>query len=131
LSQGLPVERMNRGGDESNRAARGFWATVRHRYHATQVTWECKNYDELKSDDFQQAVYYMSKAIGYVVIVVFRGDVKKHYFDHIKRIASETNGIILLLTENDLLTFIQEARERNTKEESIQGIFDRTIRAIL
>jgi hypothetical protein len=32
----------------SNRGESGFWEMLRHKYAATQVLWECKNYAELK-----------------------------------------------------------------------------------
>lgn len=41
----------------SNRAQSGFWSVMRTRYNATQVVWECKNYDDLKADDFHQSTY--------------------------------------------------------------------------
>ena len=33
-------------------AAGGFWEAMRHRYNATSVIWECKNYAVLSADDF-------------------------------------------------------------------------------
>ena len=114
----------------ANHAAQGFWEAVRLRYHATQVIWECKNYDELQADDFHQASYYMTHAIGYFVVIVFRGEVTKHYYDHIKRIAAEKNGLVLLLTERDLTVFIRQARNGRVKESHIQELYDKTVRAI-
>lgn len=40
-----------------NRAVSGFWETIRTRYGATQVIWECKNYAKLGAEDFQQMAY--------------------------------------------------------------------------
>lgn len=114
----------------ANRAAQGFWEMVRLRYDATQVIWECKNYDDLGADDFQQCAYYMNQAIGFFVVVVFRGEVRSHYYDHIKRIASDKNGLVLLLTEKDLVVFIRQARNGKTKESHIQDIYDKTVREI-
>ena len=51
----------------SNRAQTGFWSVMRQRYDATQIIWECKNYTDLKADDFHQVAYYSSKAIGRLV----------------------------------------------------------------
>jgi hypothetical protein len=83
----------------SNVAQQGFWEMVRQRYNATQVIWECKNYDNLKSSDFQQAQSYMTTVGGRFIVMAFRGnDIKKHYYDHIRR-ASDKDGMILLLTE--------------------------------
>ena len=40
----------------SNRAQAGFWNMIQNKYGATQIIWECKNYDTLKSDDFRHYV---------------------------------------------------------------------------
>lgn len=115
----------------ANVAHGGFWEMVRQRYQATQVVWECKNYDELSSADFQQAAYYMTQEIGRFAVLVFRGEMKKHYYDHIKRISSEkAGGIVLPVTETDMKVFIRQARNGKTKETHIHEIYDRTIRAI-
>lgn len=115
----------------SNVAHAGFWEMVRQRYQATQVVWECKNYADLGSDDFQQCAYYMTREIGRFCVLVFRGEVKKHYYDHIKRIASEKEGgIVLPITEGDVKVFIRQARNGKVKETHIQEIYDRSVRAI-
>jgi len=115
----------------ANVARNGFWEMVRQRYGATQIVWECKNYQDLGSDVFQQVATYMTKEIGRFAVVAFRGEMKKHYNDHLKRIASEKEGgIVLLLTEQDLKVFIRQARNGKTKETHIQEIYDRTVRAI-
>ncbi len=116
----------------ANRAASGFWEMVRQRYNATQIIWECKNYEELSADDFHQASYYMTKEIGTFSILVFRGrKVKKSYFNHIKRISNEKDGgIVLLLTERDLDVFLRQAINGKTKEDHIYELYDKTIRAI-
>lgn len=113
----------------ANIATSGFWELVRIRYNAVQVVWECKNYGSLKSDDFQQANYYMSPAGGRFVIIVFRGEVKKHDYDHIKKCSGE-NGLILLLNENDIVIFLRQALNGKIKESHIRDNFDRTIREI-
>lgn len=38
----------------ANRAPSGFWEIIRLRYGATQIIWECKNYNDLSADDFHQ-----------------------------------------------------------------------------
>jgi hypothetical protein len=72
----------------------------------------------------------MSQAIGYFVVVAFRGEVSRHYYDHIKRIAAEKNGLVLLFTERDLLVFIRQARNGKVKESHIQELYDKTVREI-
>ena len=49
---------------------------MRQRYDATQVIWECKNYENLKADDFHQVAYYSTKAMGRLVMVAFRGKIQ-------------------------------------------------------
>jgi hypothetical protein len=114
----------------SNIAPSGFWEIIRSRYGAVQIIWECKNYDDLHADDFHQATYYMSPAIGNFVIVVFRGEIKNHYYDHIKRIAEIKNGMVLLLTEKDIKVFLRQAINGKVKEAHIHEIYDKMIRAI-
>ena len=45
----------------ANVATIGFWEMVRNSYNATQIIWECKNYNNLESEDFHQAQYYMGE----------------------------------------------------------------------
>lgn len=104
---------------------------IRLRYQATQIIWECKNYLTLDADAFHQAAYYMTKEIGRFVVLAFRGEIKKHYYEHIKRIAGEKDGgIVLLLTEKDVDVFLRQAIRGKAREEHIQEIYDRTIREI-
>lgn len=115
----------------SNRAQFGFWEMMRQRHKATQVIFECKNYEELKAADFHQAAYYMSGAAGKLVIIVFRGDTqKKHYYDHVKRIFSDKEGIVLLLNDKDLAVFARQALKGKVKDDHIQDRYDMTVRLI-
>ena len=114
----------------SNTAADGFWEMVRQRYNATQVIWECKNYEELAADDFHQASYYMTGAAGRFVVLAFRGEVKKHYYDHIRRMMSEKDGLALLLTEKDIVVFLRQAKNGKIREGHIRDIYDRMVREI-
>jgi hypothetical protein len=113
----------------SNVAQHGFWEMVRQRYNATQVIWECKNYADLEADDFHQALYYMTQAGGRFVIVVFRGEIERHYYTHVRR-ACEKDGMILLLTERDIVVFLRQAKHGKIKESHIRDIYDRTVREI-
>jgi hypothetical protein len=113
----------------SNRAQGGFWELIRVRYQAVQIIWECKNYADLKADDFHQASYYLSEAGGRFVIVAFRGrELTSANYQHIKRILSERRGLVLPLTERDLLTFIRQAKNGKVKEDHIQDRYDTVIR---
>lgn len=115
----------------SNRAEKGFWEMVRTRYDATQVVFECKNYKRLAADDFHQIAYYMNKQMGRFGILIFRGDVLDHYYGHIRKIAGDHDGIVLLLTDADIRMCASERSFNPTIEEShIQSIYDRTLRHI-
>jgi hypothetical protein len=113
----------------ANRAETGFWRLLRDRYAATQVVFECKNYADLSASDFQQAAYYFSRAGGRVVFTVFRGEIKNHYHAHIKR-AAEQDGLVMLLTERDLLVFIRQALKGRVKDDHLQDRYDTTVRRI-
>ncbi|MGW4100712.1 P-loop ATPase, Sll1717 family [Mycobacterium sp. NPDC004974] len=113
----------------SNRASFGFWEMARTRYNATQVIFECKNYSELQASDFQQAAYYLNDTTGRFIVIVFRGELKKHYMEHIKRTAGN-NGVMLVLNEKDLNVFLRQARNGVTKDDHIQDRYDHTVRAI-
>lgn len=115
----------------SNRAALGFWEMIRQRYEVTQIIWECKNYSDLGPDAFHQCLYYMTQEIGRFSVLCFRGKVKDHYYEHIKRVAHQTDGgVVLLLTDQDLKVFIRQAMHGKLKEDHIQDIYDRTVRRI-
>lgn len=94
------------------------------------MVWECKNYDTLDASDFHQLGYYLNDRLGTFGIICFRGDVKKHDYAHVRNIAVDKKGLVLLLTDKDLLTFIRQSRNGKVKDSHIQDIFDRTLRAL-
>lgn len=114
----------------ANRAQSGFWNMVFHKYNASQIVWECKNYDKLQSSDFQQINYYLNDAIGKFGVIAFRGEIDKHYYDHIKRIANEKNGIVLLLGNRDLQVFVRQTIKGKFSENHIQNKYDTIVRMI-
>ncbi len=116
----------------SNRAPAGFWAIVREKYAATQVLWECKNYEELKADDFQQVAYYISEQAGRFAIIVCRSSspVPQHVFDHVRRVYQQTKGLVLVLRESDTKTFLRQALNGKESEHHLQDLFDTTERFI-
>jgi hypothetical protein len=116
----------------ANVAQGGFWEMIRGMYGASQIVWECKNYSDLKADDFQQAAYYMGTAIGNFCIVCFRGDPKhKHYYEHVRRIHQGNNkGLVVLLSDADLKVFLRQAKNGKVKESHIQDRYDMTVRLI-
>jgi len=115
----------------SNSAESGFWELVRQEHKATQIVWECKNFSDLEAANFHQAAYYMNPTIGNFCVMCFRGDErKKFHYEHIRRIAQNHNGMILLLTNRDLHTLIRQALHGKAKESHIREIYDTTIRLI-
>lgn len=114
----------------ANRAHGGFWEMVRVKWGATQVIWECKNYSELKADDFHQIAYYANEAFGRFAIVVFRGSLEPRYFAHLNTILKDKKVFVLLLTENDLQVFIRQAKAGKVKESHIQDKYDHILRHI-
>jgi hypothetical protein len=114
----------------ANRAQFGFWEMMRQRYAATQVVFECKNYDDLQASDFQQAAYYMTDVAGKLVVVFFRGEIKNHHFQHIKRTCQNNGGMMLLLNDKDLSVFIRQALNGKVKDDHIQDRYDKTVRSL-
>ena len=114
----------------SNRADFGFWEMVRQRYGATQVVWECKNYEKLTADDFHQISYYLNDQIGRFGVIVCRGDFSPHYAEHVRRIATEKSGIVLVLGDKDIRVFLRQARNGKVKDGHIQEVYDRIIRLV-
>ncbi len=113
----------------SNRSEAGFWKMVRQKYGATQVLFECKNYETLNASDFQQTSYYMSDQAGKLVIVIFRGEIKNHYYDHIRK-SSANGGLILLLNDRDLRVFVRQSMNGRVKDSHLQDKYDKVVRAI-
>lgn len=114
----------------ANRAQGGFWESVRMRYGAVQVIWECKNYENLSSDDFHQCSYYMNTTGGRFVVLVFRGGMKPTYYQHMKRVANDRDGFILALNERDLMILLRQAKNGKIKEDHIQERYDAMLRKI-
>lgn len=119
----------------TNVASSGFWSMARQHYHATQVIWECKNYEKLQASDFHQATYYLNKSIGFFLILCHRGSDsdKSHYYEHIRRAAAihaSSPVVIIPLNDKDLKVFIRQAINHKTKDDHIHNIHDEIIRKI-
>lgn len=114
----------------SNRAEGGFWEVIRHRYSATQVLFECKNYEDLSSGDFQQLAYYLNDLGGKFAFLVFRGDVTKHNYEHIKRVSINNGALIFPLNDKDLQVFIRQSINGKLKESHLLDKFDKIQRTI-
>jgi len=113
----------------SNRATQGFWEIVRSKYGSVQVIWECKNYKDLSADDFHQVSYYHSDIAGRFSVIVFRGEWKKMYAEHQKRVASN-GGFTLLVTDRDLEVFLRQSQRGKWQETHIQNLYDEQIRQL-
>lgn len=114
----------------SNTAANGFWEMIRMRYSATQVVWECKNYDKLEAGDFQQCSYYMNNGLGRCVVVAFRGRPSSSNETHVHNVIRDRDGILLLIGEKDLMVFLRQAINGKNRESHLQDLYDRTVRQV-
>jgi hypothetical protein len=112
----------------SNRAHGGFWEMVRLKWGATQVVWECKNYAQLRSEDFQQMAYYLNDEIGRFGVVCYRGEMSTAYWPHLQKIAKDKKGLVILLNDKDLKVFIRQSRSGKVKESHIQDRCDEYVR---
>jgi hypothetical protein len=114
-----------------NHSQSGFWKLVRDRYAATQVIFECKNYDDLSADDFGQVGHYMNDRIGRFCVIMYRGgpEIKQAYYAHIREIAIK-HGLVLLLGERDLEVLLRQAINGKSSERHLQELFDNMIRKI-
>lgn len=116
----------------ANRASGGFWEIVRNMYGASQIVWECKNYEDLSASDFHQVQYYFSSTFGRFGIIAFRGsEIKDAYLNHISNVANKNQaGLILPITQRDLEVFLRQAINGVFKESHIQDKYDHLVRAI-
>ncbi|MCK4130097.1 P-loop ATPase, Sll1717 family [Ralstonia pseudosolanacearum] len=116
----------------SNRAANGFWEVIRTKYGATQIVWECKNYEELHADDFHQVSHYFSNTFGKFGVIAFRGsEIKDSYIKHIANVANKNQvGFILPITQKDLEVFLRQAINGAFKEAHIQDRYDHFVRQV-
>lgn len=108
----------------SNRAESGFWSTVRARYDATQVIFECKNKETLKASDFHQLVYYLNSRKGRLGFLCFRGKFVPAYERHLKACLVDHGVAIIPLGENDLRVFMRQAKNGKVKESHLFGKLD-------
>ena len=65
-----------------------------------------------------------------MLVIAFRGELQTSYYNHIRRFASEYNGIILPLGMKDLRTFIRQNLNGKISENHIQDRYDNVVRKI-
>ena len=116
---------------ESNVKGRGLSGIVLVADDGPKPLWECKNYEKLSADDFHQAAYYINQKVGRFIIVVCRAKepFPSSVYEHVKRVSAQS-GLVLLLRESDLRTFLRQALNGKRSEQHIQDIFDRTERLV-
>ena len=114
-----------------NHSQSGFWKLIRDRYIATQVIFECKNYNDLSADDFAQVDHYLNDRIGHFGVIAYRGgpEIKPAYYSQIKEIAIK-NGLVLLLGERDLEVLLRQAINGKSSERHLQELFDNMVRKV-
>lgn len=114
-----------------NHSQLGFWKLIRDRYDATQVIFECKNYNELSADDFAQVDHYLNDRIGRFCVIAYRGgpEIKQAYYSHIKEIAIK-NGLVLIFGERDIEVLLRQAINGKSSERHLQEMFDNMVRKV-
>jgi hypothetical protein len=58
----------------TNTGAGPFWRRVLADFHARQLIFETKNYDQLKIDDYRQALSYKGGAYGSFAVLISRSE---------------------------------------------------------
>lgn len=74
--------------------------------------------------------YYLSERAGRFGVVAFRGEVKKSYYSHLRRVSEDGDKMIMPIGQRDLLVFIRQSRNGKIKEAHIQDAFDKIQREI-
>jgi hypothetical protein len=65
------------------------------------------------------------------VVIAYRGqEKKKSYYEHIKRIANENGGFVLLVDGRDLDIIVRRTINGKSIQPHLQELFDRTVREI-
>jgi hypothetical protein len=72
----------------------------------------------------------MSAAGGKLVVIVFRGEIKNHHYEHIKRIVSTHDGLVLLLNDRDMQVFVRQAINGKVRDDHLQDRYDTAVRAV-
>jgi hypothetical protein len=54
----------------------------------------------------------------------------QHTYDHIRRVFQQCKGLVLVLRESDIKTFLRQALNGKRSEQHLQDLFDKTERAI-
>ena len=69
---------------------------------------------------------------GRFLIMVCRASspFSSHAFDHVRRVHQQNRGLVLLLRESDIKTFLRQALNGKQSEQHLQDLFDSTERQI-
>jgi len=100
----------------SNRAEAGFWATIRSRYDANQVIFECKNQEALRASDLHQLSFRLAARKHRIGFICFRGRVLPSYERQLKACLVDQGVALILLGESDLRVFTRQAKNGKVKE---------------
>lgn len=116
----------------TNNAETGFWKRILDDYQARQVVIEVKNYQELRSEDFDQALSYSGRQYGKFVLVVHRteaeglDDVVRAW---VKEFYDQHDVMIMTLPAKILARCIRKSRspksrKRSYLEQTLSGRLD-------
>jgi len=119
------------------KAERGFWRRIREDYGTRQMIFECKNYEELETDDFRQVLSYLSGEYGRFAIVVTRAageNPSPAERAWVKTMHSDHQKLILILPAEILARCVRKLRNPNRRdyaEDALSKRMDTFVRSYL
>ena len=74
----------------------------------------------------------MNEQAGRFIIMVCRSQepLSQQVYEHVKRVFTQTKGLVLVLRESDIKTFLRQALNGKKSEQHLQDLFDTTERLI-
>jgi hypothetical protein len=103
----------------ANVAPDDFWEAVRSKWSATQVVFECKNYEQLKAADFQQVGHYLDKGMTKCAVLCCRASVSEKYWQEHLRDLYTAGKMVIILTAQDTRTLIRQARSGKSSDRHL------------
>ena len=105
----------------SNNAENGFWMRVLEDYQSRQVVFEVKNYEELRSNDFDQALSYSGRQYGSFIVIVHRTEAEglnSKVRAWVKECWDQHNLLIMTLPVTILARCIRKFRSPSPKKQN-------------
>ena len=121
----------------TNNKTSTFWGRIHEDYQSRQIIFECKNYNELTSEDFRQVLDYSTGEYGRFVIVVRRGDsdlLTENEKNRIRSIFHEHKRLVMVIPANIFVLCIRKLRtpkKYNYTEFTMSKHIDFIVRSVL